>query len=224
MRLAIDTSTSMASIALSQGGDVVAELTWRSEQNHSVELLPHLIHLLNQGRVALADIDAVIVARGPGSYNGLRVGMSTAKGLAMSLGVPMVGIGTLEVAAFPYRGLGLSIYALHAAGRGEIAAARFQQKRGRWLKSLEEHITTIDELCLGVAQRSLFCGEISPFMALELRERLGRRAVVIAGELRRAGFLALLGEERLWREDFDDPTTLQPLYLRRPPITMPKQK
>ncbi len=78
MELAIDTSTHVAGIALSSEGEVAAELTWHAGQNHTAELMPNLIDLLNRTRVNLSDIDALIVAKGPGSFNGLRVGMSAA--------------------------------------------------------------------------------------------------------------------------------------------------
>ena len=82
MQLAIDTSTDTASLALVQGSEVLAELTWHCGQNHTIELLPHLTHLLNQAKLSLQSINFIIVAKGPGSFNGLRVGISTAKGLA----------------------------------------------------------------------------------------------------------------------------------------------
>ena len=85
MQLAIDTSTDMASLALVRGDEVLAELTWRCGQNHTTQLLPHLTHLLNQAKLSLQSANGIIVAKGPGSYNGLRVGISTAKGLAFSL-------------------------------------------------------------------------------------------------------------------------------------------
>ena len=82
MELAIDTATEIASIALSCAGEVQAEMSWHAGQNHTVELIPNLIHLLNQAKIELKGIDAIIVAKGPGSFNGLRVGVGTAKGLA----------------------------------------------------------------------------------------------------------------------------------------------
>ena len=118
MQLAIDTSTNIASLALTQDNEVRAELTWHCEQSHSVQLLPNLTHLLSQIGASLQSIDGIIVARGPGSFNGLRVGVSTAKGLAFSLGVPIVGIGSLEVAAYPHAATGLPVCPIFNAGRG----------------------------------------------------------------------------------------------------------
>ena len=226
MQLAIDTSTETASIALAEDGEVLAELTWRCGQNHSVELLPRLTHLLNQTGANLQSVSCIIVARGPGSFNGLRVGISTAKGLAFSLGIPVVGIGTLEVEAYPHAETGLPICQIFDAGRGEIATAMYQKKRNRWCQLAAEHITTIDILCLQITTKTVFCGEFIPLIATQLRKQLKQRAVIPppAARLRRAGFLVELGQQRLKAGNYDNPATLQPIYLRRPAITKPKHR
>lgn len=226
MELAIDTSTDMASICLSSEGRPEAEFTWRAGQNHTAELLPNIVSLLAQAGSGITDVKGIVVALGPGSFNGLRVGMSVAKGLSLALGIPMVGIGTLEVEAFPYAGTGLPICPILNAGRGEIAAALFRTVRGRWRRLREEHITTLDVLLSQIEGRTLFCGGIAEEAALEIGRRLGRRALVVAGPgaLRRSGYLAELGWRRLKEGDFDHSPTLQPLYLRRPAITMSTRK
>jgi len=226
MQLAIDTSTDTASIALAQDGDILAELTWRCGQNHSVELLPRLTNLLNQTGVNLQSVGCIIVARGPGSFNGLRVGISTAKGLAFSLGIPVIGISTLEVEAYPHAEAGLPVCAVFNAGRGEIATAIYQKKRNRWSQLVAEHITTVDVLCSQITTKTIFCGEFIPFISAQLRELLKQKAVILppASRLRRASFLAELGVERLKAGSYDNVATLQPIYLRRPAITKPKHR
>jgi tRNA threonylcarbamoyladenosine biosynthesis protein TsaB len=226
MLLAIDTSTETASLALFDEGEVIAELTWRSGKNHTVELLPNLVHLLCQAGASPPSISGIIVAKGPGSFNGLRVGVSTAKGLVYTLGIPLVGISSLEVEAFPYAHSGLPLCPIHNAGRGEIAAAMYQSRRGKWRQLLQEHITTIDALCPQLPPKTLLCGEISPPIASLLRERLGPRAIIPQDttRLRRASFLAELGWQRLKAGDLDDPATFQPLYLRRPQITLKRKQ
>lgn len=226
MELAIDTSTETASIALSSEGAIIAELTWYAGQNHTAELVPNLNHLLTKANFELKDINGVIVAKGPGSFNGLRVGMSFAKGLALSLNIPIVGISTLEVEAFPYAAIGLPICPIQNAGRGEIATALFQSKRGKWCRLVEEHITTIEKLIPEIKGRTIFCGKIPQEIVLQLRHELGRKALITDGAamLRRAGYLAELGCRRLKEDDYDHSPTLEPLYLRRPAITVSKQK
>ncbi len=171
-------------------------------------------------------LTGIIVARGPGSYNGLRVGLSTAKGLAFSLGIPLVGISTLAVAAYQQAERGLPVCPIFNAGRGEIAAAVYQKKGENWTQLVAEYITTLDALCARITTRTVFCGEYIPALAGEIKKRLKQKAVIAppAARLRRAGFLAELGLKRLKAGDYDNLVTLQPLYLRGPAITQPKHR
>jgi len=223
MQLAIDTSTDTASLALVQDRRVLAELTWRCGQNHTVQLLPNLNYLLEQNSLSLESVDCIIVARGPGSYNGLRVGISTARSLAFSLDIPVIGISTLEVEAYQHAGTGLPVCPVLNAGREEIATAIYRMENGMWSQLTEEHLTTIDTLCSQIKTKTVFCGEYVHSIAGELKEKLKEKAVIASPTtgLRRAGFLAELGLRRIDAGDFDDPATLQPHYFRGPSITKP---
>ena len=159
MLVAIDTSTDIAALALAQDGKVLAEISWRCGQNHSVELLPHLTRLLDEAKLSLRDTSCVIVAKGPGSFNGLRVGLSTAKGLAFSLSVPIIGISSLESEAYPHAETGLPICPIFNAGRGEIAVALYRKKDNEWRRLTPEHITTVEALSTEITEKTLFCGE-----------------------------------------------------------------
>ena len=220
MELAIDTSTDSCNIGLSQQGEMIAELTWHSGQSHTVELVPNVVSLLNQNKTNPQSLTAVFVAKGPGSFNGLRVGISTAKGLALALNIPLVGISTLEIEAYPFAFTGLPLCPIHNAGRGEIATALYQQTDG-WHCLAEEHITTVDALCQQIKRKTLFCGEIPPSVIERLQQKLDTRAIIpdAAARLRHATSLTALGWQRLNRGNIDNPATLQPLYLRQPPIT-----
>jgi tRNA threonylcarbamoyl adenosine modification protein YeaZ len=224
MILAIDASTDNASLALVQDSKLLAEANWHCEQNHSVELLPHLARLLDEAKADVKSISAVMVARGPGSFNGLRVGISTAKGLAFSLGVPLIGVSSLEVVAYEYADSGLPVCPVSNAGRGEIAAAIYQKKDNKWSQLVAEHITTVDALCAGISAKTIFCGELVSQIAGELKKKLKEKAVIAATVPPRARLLAELGKRRLDAGDYDDAATLQPLYLRRPAITQAKHR
>ena len=221
MLLAIDTSTDMAGLALVEDKRLIVEMTWRCEQNHTTQLLPRLEILLQRSGLDIKSATAIIVAKGPGSFNGLRVGVGTAKGLAFSLGVPLVGISTLEAEAFQFADCGFPVCSIHNAGRSEIGAAIYQKKRAGWKKLTEEHITTLDELLSGITAKTLFCGEYISQIASDITDRLKSKAVIppYAALPRRGFFLAELGQVRLDAGDTDNPAALQPLYLRRPPIT-----
>ncbi|MCL0088459.1 tRNA (adenosine(37)-N6)-threonylcarbamoyltransferase complex dimerization subunit type 1 TsaB [Dehalococcoidia bacterium] len=226
MELAIDTSTRVAGLALSNKGALIAEITWYAGQNHTVELVPNMMSLLEQRKAHIRDIESIVVAKGPGSFNGLRVALATAKGLVFALGIHLVGISTLEVMAFPYADLGFPVCPILYAGRSEIATALFQTRDGRWERLTVEHTTTIDDLCSRIGQPTIFCGEISDEGWMQLEQRLGKKALIVKGSavLRRAGYLAELGWQRIESGDFDDPFTLQPLYLKRPAITVSKKE
>jgi tRNA threonylcarbamoyl adenosine modification protein YeaZ len=225
MELAIDTSSNIVSIALSHKGEILASLTWQTTRNHTIELLPNLVCLLQQAKVELDSIKAIIVAKGPGSFNGLRVGISTAKGLAFSLHIPLLGVNTLEAEAYPFAFTGLPLCPIHKAGRDEIATALYRQKDNEWQCLEAENITTVKTLCRRIKQKTLFCGEISTDIIREIQQNLGRQAIISqCNSLPRASSLAILGWRKLSKGEQDDPVTLQPLYLRPPHITKPKDK
>ena len=225
MELAIDTSSNTASVALSHKGEPLASLTWKTAQNHTIELLPNLLCLLQQTKVDISSIEAIIVAKGPGSFNGLRVGISTAKGLASALNVPLLGVNTLEAEAHPFAFTGLPLRPVHNAGRDEIATALYQQKDNEWQCLEEEKLTTVKTLCRRIKRKTLFCGEIPSDIMNEIQQSLGSQAIISqSNSLSRASSLAILGWQKLSRGEQDDPATLQPLYLRPPHITKPRDK
>ncbi|MBM4446716.1 MAG: tRNA (adenosine(37)-N6)-threonylcarbamoyltransferase complex dimerization subunit type 1 TsaB [Chloroflexi bacterium] len=225
MELTIDTSTDCCSIGLSRQGETLAELTWHSGQSHTVELVPNIVRLLAQNKTSPQYLTAIFAAKGPGSFNGLRVGISTAKGLALALNIPLVGISTLEVEAYPFAFTKLPLCPIHNAGRGEIATALYRQN-DNWRCIVPVHITTADALCQQIKRKTLFCGEIPPSVIEQLQQKLSRHAIIPdhAARLRHASYLAVLGWQRLNRGEHDDPASLQPLYLRQPPITQRKVK
>src|SRR5579864_8252107 len=112
MMLAIDTSTNYACLALSENTTLLAELNWRVGQRHGSETLERVQWLLREANVDLGAVDGVAVATGPGSFNGLRVALATAKSLAFALSVPLYGIPTLDVIAWGGRQSPHPIWAL----------------------------------------------------------------------------------------------------------------
>jgi tRNA threonylcarbamoyladenosine biosynthesis protein TsaB len=217
MILAIDTSTRFASLALYDGEMVCAEETWRSKNSHTVELVPSLVRMLERQGVSPCQLIGIAVALGPGSFTGLRIGLAVAKGFVLALGLPIVGIPTLDIIAHAHPWHGLQICTILQAGRGRICFAFYQWKRGRLERLSEPRIATFSELCSEVFSLTLFCGEIDSQAADFIRENLGELASVAspASSLRRAGYLAEMGWERLKRGESDDPASLSPIYLHR---------
>jgi len=216
LELSIDTAGDMASVALSREGALLGEVTWRCRRNHSAELLPVVAELMGRLGVGREELRAVFVCLGPGGYMGLRVGVSTAKGLAFTLAIPLVGVGRLEVEAYQQAAYPGPICPVHEAGRGEVAWAVYEGGWEGWREALPPRLSTLADLLEQAPQGALFCGDISAELAAALRE--GRPGASVVRVARRAGTLAELGWRRLIAGQGDDPATLKPLYLRGPAI------
>ena len=226
MLLAIDTSTRNASVALSDGDRVVGVRAWHSMVNHSAELMPALAGLLESRGLRPQELDAVAVALGPGGFSALRTGVSAAKGLAMALRIPIIGVKSLDLEAFPFREAGTATCALLEAGRGEAASALLAQNGSR---VREDRISgpeeLLDELDTPGDVTALFCGEGLPVWAEAIRTRLGPRALICHTlPSARSASLAALAQQRLETGDSDDLDSLQPHYLRMPSIGEPKRR
>ncbi len=187
--------------------------------------MPNILRLFQQANTGPTAVDAVVVAKGPGSFNGLRVGMSAAKGLAFVLGIRLLGISTLEAEAYPFAHTELPLRPIHKAGRDEIATALYQSLDNKWLCLEPEHLTTLDALCHQILQETLFCGEGLPEVIMQIQQQLGRLArIPTTTRSSRVVSLAMLGWKRLSRQEEDELATLQPLYLRPPHITKPSER
>lgn len=227
MLLAFDTSTSVASVALVTGdlddARLVAELTWQVGQRHSTELLERLEWLLAASRLSMNDLTGVAVALGPGSFNGVRVALATAKSLAFARDVPLYGVPTLDIIAWGYHLIGGTICAILEAGRGQVYAAMYDATRpdaAGWEPVAGYTVLTAAELAAQIHGKVFCCGEISPETRATLAHAVGGRfRAASALDERRAGWLAELALARSAAQRYDDPVALEPLYLRRPAIT-----
>jgi tRNA threonylcarbamoyladenosine biosynthesis protein TsaB len=212
---AIDTATRWAGLALYDGETVRAEACWQSRNNHSVELMPALERMLAQQGVGPEHLAAVAVAMGPGSFTGLRIGMSVAKGLAQALEIPILGVPTLDILTASHSEQRRPVWAVIQAGRGRLCAAYYRRRRGRWRQDGELRLTTVEELAGMVTGRCLACGELTPAERAYLAEH-SEADLVFAGPastMRRPACLAELGWERFENGEADDLATLSPIYL-----------
>lgn len=217
MLVAIDTATDRASLALHDGYRVRMEHTWEAPRRHTVELTPRLSEAMEQLGLGYEKLSGVAVTTGPGSFTGLRVGLSVAKGLAVARRLPLVGIPTLDVLAAGQGQDRRPLVAVLQAGRGRISTVTYRWQFGEWQPQEEPRLTTWSAVAQEIGEPTLFCGEIGREGA-ELISRLRDRAVLLPApwRLRRAGFLAELGWKRLNQNDVDDPALLTPIYLKYP--------
>ncbi len=241
MLLAVDTSTRYAGVALfgalePEKGRMVASRCWYSSVNHTSELMPAVSQILESQNSTLAELTGIAVALGPGGFSALRVGLSVVKGLAVTAGKPVIGVGTLDLEAYPYLNAGLPVCALLDAGRNEVASARFGREGQR---VCEDTVSTpeelVEELTGALLQdpeshdaevsTTLICGEGVVNWGEFIRDRMKSQALVIeSSPVSRLWSLCRLGWERLGEGDVSDLATLQPLYLRMPSIGGPKRR
>ena len=217
MLLAIDTSTTQTGLACYDERGLLGECIWQSGRDHSAQLLPQLSLLLRHLGRARDEISAVAVALGPGSWSGLRVGMSTAKGFALARGVPVIGVGTLDALAYQHDRPGLTTIPLIRLGRERFASGT-TPRHGDGRHSIQPRNITLAEIAAETTGRALFCGVVEPDVQAALRERLGTRAVFPppAAGARRPAYLAELAWQRFQAGDTDNPATLEPIYLGQP--------
>lgn len=222
MILAINSSTRYAGVALADDRRVVSSRCWYSTVNHTAELMPAVDQTLQSAGIAPGDLEGIAVALGPGGFSALRVGVSVAKGLALASRKPLVGVGTLDLEAFPFLDSGLPVCALLDAGRGEVASAHFGPD-GR--RRREDTVCPPEELLDSITEPTLFCGEgVVPWTGL-IKERLGPKGVVAhPAPAIRLWSLVDLGRQRLEAGEPSDLVTLQPYYLRMPSIGGPKRR
>ena len=221
--LAIDTSSAYASVALFDGGSVLAEKTWHARRRHDDHLFPAIDELLSLAEVPRTKLTRVAVATGPGSFTGLRLGIAAAEGMARASGAALVAVATSDAIAHPFAAPGRRVCVLIDAGRGEHYSVMYRMRRGTWSRTSEIAIQDIEGIARTIALETVFAGDVDAATAAALRARLGRRAVVPSPSVltRRAGHLAEIAWERAERGETVRPGALEPLYVRPPTIRGP---
>ncbi len=217
--VAIDTASDVAGVALCEAGALLAEVTWQAHQSHSRQLLPALDWLLGHVGRDKQQIGAVCVCLGPGSYAGMRVGLSTAKALAFGFDALLTGVGRLAAEALPIaEAMGGRVVPLQAAGRAELAWAAYRAVDDELQELEPPQLIPIADLGRIIQPGDAVTGDIARLDAatLEMLSQKGARLVPAAAS--RVTSIARLGLKRLARGEIDNPDTLVPLYLRAPAI------
>ncbi len=212
--LAVDTTTERGSVAVTENDAVAGEVRLASAEDHSRKVLPAVDFLLQSLGLRAADLDAFAVTTGPGSFTGLRVGLSTVQGLALGTGRPCLGVSTLDVLAARGAGAAATVVALMDAYRGEVYGAVYDGEGGivgrAGVDRPEAFVARAPEVAAFVGDGAQRHREL----ILSLRPR----ALFPARSLFLAGTLGRLAAPRLARGEGVAPAELRPLYLREPDI------
>jgi len=221
--LAIDTATRAISVALAEADGLVAEETWQSDNNHTMELAPAVEKLLAKAGVKAERLTALAVAIGPGSFTGVRIGLGFAKGLALACDLKLIGVRTLDITIRALPTTELRAIAVVQAGRSRVIWGRYQVVAGEW-QMLDDAIAGSVgtwETVKGLAHESdaVVVGEVDE-VGENLLSAAGIRIASPEQNVRRAGRLAEIGWER-WRASAArgetlDAALVQPLYALQP--------
>ncbi len=217
--LGIDTATRIACVGLVRDGDLLGEESCPASSNHTETLLPLLLKLLARCEVSLGELYGIGVSTGPGSFTGLRIGLSTVKGFAYALGCKVVGEPTLAALAHTVSSWQGNICPLLDARKGEVYTALFHRDRQGWLERLTpDQVCAPGELLDHLATPCLFLGDGVETYGNLIQAHCGpaARLLPFVTHHPRGATIARLAWERLCRGEFDDFSILMPCYVRKP--------
>jgi tRNA threonylcarbamoyladenosine biosynthesis protein TsaB len=217
--LGIDTATPQVGCAIGGHEGVLASFSSSKGRRHAETLAPAIAFLCEQARVELGEIGAIAVDVGPGMFTGLRVGVATAKAMASALRVPMIGVPSLDLLAFPVRWSSRRIVSVVDARRGEVFFAFYRQVPGGMQRLSDMQAGTPAQLCSEIEATGEECLAVGDGARRyeELLESLDEVEVAEAGiAYPSAASLVQLAHARALREEFVNAWDLQPVYLRKP--------
>ena len=217
--LAIDTSTLVSSVAVATKGKVLAELTLQTKLTHSEVLMPHIKQILEMTKLEKEKLEGIAIGIGPGSFTGLRIGLATAKTIAYTLDIPIVGVSTLAALAYNYPVPDVYIVPMLDAQKGNAYVASYTWENGVLHEVGAPAVKNFDDIlekAQTVDKKVIFLGEVAVKNAARILEIGGN--IILAQPhmiMPRAASVAMLGLERLAVGDADPVMGLEPLYIRR---------
>lgn len=224
--LAIETSTMLGGVAVIDGATgLVAEVRLNVKSTHSERLMTEVDHILTQSAIRMADIDVFAISIGPGSFTGLRIGLSTVKGFSFATGKPIVAVPTLEALAWTFPFCRYPICPMFDARKKEVYAAMFLWEGEGFVKVIDEVSLNVDRLLEKIGGedrirsngRVLFTGEGVFLYREKIVQFMGARAIFPPAEKTTPSpaNVAALGLRRAEKGEFSDPLMLSPFYIRR---------
>jgi tRNA threonylcarbamoyladenosine biosynthesis protein TsaB len=214
--LGVETSTMQGGAALVGDDGLRSEYTLNVEATHSERLLPTIERMLHDADIGLEALSGLAVSIGPGSFTGLRIGLSTVKGLAYATGLPVVSVPTLEALAWSVAFAGEQICPVLDARKQEVYAALFRCEHGELVRIMEDTALAPEALCSKIRRPTIFLGD-----GLAVHGELFQRLLVdrmlvppSPGRGARPAWVAEIGRQRLLRGERDPIDTLVPRYLR----------
>lgn len=216
--LALDSSASPASAALLEDGKILSEFYINTKQTHSQTLMPMVEAVLRLSAKTLDDVDCLAVSAGPGSFTGVRIGVSCVKGLAMARNIPCAGVSTLRAMAENARGMDGIVCAVMDARCGQVYNALFRAENGEIERLCADRALPISELyaeCEAYGDKILLVGD-GAVLCHKTFSAFGARLLQPQQQFQRASGVALAAQELICAGQTVTPDALMPIYLRLP--------
>jgi tRNA threonylcarbamoyladenosine biosynthesis protein TsaB len=226
--LAVETSTMLGGIGLvDDSSGLFFEVRLNVKSTHSERLMPEIDHIMKQSGIELSDIDVFAISIGPGSFTGLRIGLSTVKGFSFATGKPIVAVPTLEALAWNLPYCRYPVCAMLDARKKEVYAALFSWEGKGFVRVIDETSLNVDRLlerikgAKGVGdfsdERIVFIGEGALLYKDGIVEALKERAIFPSSEksVPSPATIAAMGIRKALKGEFSEPVSLVPFYIRR---------
>lgn len=215
--IGIDTATKGCSVAIVENGSLLSEMTKVSSHTHAIHLMEMIDDALHMSGVKLADLDGLAVTQGPGSFTGLRIGISTAKGIAAALQKPLVGVSSLRVLAMQLVPCSFLICPVLDARKNEIYFSRYRYEKGVLKQEVDADVFTPDKAVSGINEPCIFVGNGVVLYKDVIESIVGEFASFALPyySVIRASTVAFLGIEKLEKKENGVDDNLIPCYIRR---------
>jgi tRNA threonylcarbamoyladenosine biosynthesis protein TsaB len=224
--LAVETSTMLGGDAVADDlYGLIAEVRLNIKSTHSERLMTEIDHVLKQSGLEISDIDAFALTIGPGSFTGLRIGLSTVKGFSYATGKPIVSVPTLEALAWNFHYCRYPVCTMLDARKKEVYAALFRWESEGFIRLIDEVSVNADKLLEKIRvklentidQEIIFTGEGALLYKDKIVEVMKGKAVFPPLEkmIPSPANVASMGIQKALRGEFSEPVSLIPCYIRR---------
>ena len=218
--LGLDSSGLVASAALVSDGILTADSTIHNKKTHSKTLLPMIAEMLSMAGTEPGELDAVAVSEGPGSFTGLRIGASVAKGLAWTLKIPIIPVSSLMGLAANVETPGQIVCSIMDARRNQVYTAVYETTETLPVQLAEPDVIPIEDALARAEQAGeqiVFLGDGVPVFQTQILEKIGNkcRFVTPSRRYQSAASIALLGQYLYEKEAYVQAEQFAPVYLRK---------
>lgn len=215
--LGIETATERVSVAIGGHEGVIGLFEITRGRRHAETLVPAIEFTCRQAGIELSEISVIAVDVGPGLFTGMRVGLASGKAIAQALRIPMIGISSLDLLAFPCRHTDRVVVPIIDARKGEVFSAMYRQVPGGIQQIVEPHVGSVDDVIADLMARNqdvLCVGDGARRYSEEILD--GYHCEIGGDAFPSAGPLVQLAHARALREDWVQARDIEPVYLRAP--------